>query len=65
MTDEPAPMWKRILAWQAKPARESASCDSATGGPVLATPIDTPNPAFIADQRSGVGVQRELAKLMW
>ena len=58
-------MWKRILAWQIRSNDDSLRGKSSDmGGLYLARP-SLEMPAFLAAQKSGVAVQRELAKVMW
>ncbi len=61
------PMWKRILAWQlkAQPSGDSVK-EAMRAAAIVAAPADEMLlPGFLATEKSGVAVQRELAKMMW
>lgn len=61
-------MWQRILAWQSSdgPAEPREIRIVPTGREAADTVApETFMAAFIATQKSGVAVERELAKVMW
>ncbi len=65
---ETTPMWKRILAWQQRTQSHAVLSQAALREvhAAISRPGEDPmTPAWLAAQKSGVAVQRELAKVMW
>ena len=60
-------MWQRIFSWQSgsRPAEPEGKIAPRVHEDADAASSETFMAAFIASQKSGVAVQRELAKVMW
>lgn len=58
-------MWKRILSWQQRQSDSSRAAKPDEPSRAWQARSEREMSEFIAAQKSGVAIQRELAKVMW